>query len=79
VSKKIYLLPGFALDPAIFDKLELPGELIYMSWLEPKQTPLQKPTEVSHIIKQVLEALNGKDFYVTLRTIQNINKKAGFI
>ncbi len=37
MSKKIYLLPGFALDPAIFNKLALTGELVFMSWLEPKQ------------------------------------------
>jgi len=37
MSKKIYLLPGFALDPDIFNKLELFGELVYLSWLEPKQ------------------------------------------
>ncbi len=34
--KKIFLLPGFALDPEIFHKLKLPGAPVFMNWLEPK-------------------------------------------
>ena len=37
MSKNIFLLPGFALDPEIFSKLEITGNLHYMSWLEPNQ------------------------------------------
>ena len=37
MSKNIYLLPGFALDPEIFSKLEISGNLHLMSWLEPQQ------------------------------------------
>lgn len=37
MSKNIYLLPGFALDPEIFSKLEISGNLHFMSWLDPLQ------------------------------------------
>lgn len=37
MSKNIFLLPGFALDPEIFSKLEISGNLHFMSWLEPNR------------------------------------------
>jgi len=41
VKRNIYLLPGFALDPIIFSKLEIQGQPKQMGWLEPyKDEPL---------------------------------------
>lgn len=59
MSKNIYLLPGFALDPEIFSKLELAGTLIQMPWLEPNQE--ETLVSYAHRLIEEYKILPGPD------------------
>ncbi len=59
MSKNIYLLPGFALDPEIFHKLELPGTSVFMNWLEPE--PDEVLTHYAHRLIEKYKITAGPD------------------